>query len=424
MRQILLSTCLLLFLSCGIGLAQTEYPVATPTDSPDVVISPFDENRRLDVAGLEPGSLAEDPIANKIFRIPFSNPTQRYYEDFIEDSKPTEELAPPPPIDSDTKDEVIPPPPVKEQAESKPKIIPEVKGPNSPSWVPTLKEIPQDLYNFIYAFNQNSGINQSDALLPFYANPVQNYFGKSNFSHAQIKADRAGYIKRWPQREYYLEGTPVYLGHQDNVVEVLTRVRYRVTDGKKVLAGTVSHNYKIRRGNQRYEILSINEARASAAPENVVRQDIEQRQQIDPSSVGSGPKPSGQYQPGTVYSRFEIDQLALFLDAFAASGEVNEPGAQLDFLHPNIAKFYHLENPSSNALLKERRDFIRKWPSRRYWLTEKPIITPLSSGSWRVISKTGWEVKNGSKTSRGVVNNHMRITHTPAGLKVMSVFSK
>lgn len=421
MRKFIISTCLLFF-TLGLGLAQTEYPVATPTDSPDVVLSPFDENRRLDVAGLEPGTLAEDPVAKKIFRIPFSNPTQRYYEDFVGDPQPEEFT--PPPTSSNQKDEVIPPPPISNnKPEPTPKPLPKPKGPNSPSWVPNSTELPKDLHNFIYAFNQNSSVNKASALIPFYAEPVQSYFGKSNFTHGQIRADREGYISRWPNREYYLVGTPVLLAQKGNIYEVLTRVRYNVSNGTKTLSGSVSHNYKIRRGNQRYQILSISEARAAAAPDSVTKKDRERRQQASPSAVGSSPK-SPQYQPGTVYSRFEIDQLALFLDAFAASGEINEAGAQLDFLHPNIADFYGLKNPTANDLLKNRKDFIKQWPTRRYWLTEKPIITPLSSGSWRVISKTGWEVKNGSKKANGIVNNHMMITHTPAGLKVSRVFSK
>ena len=48
----------------------SSYPEAIPTDKPGVVISPFPPGRKLDVSGLEPGSLAMDPSVDKIFRIP------------------------------------------------------------------------------------------------------------------------------------------------------------------------------------------------------------------------------------------------------------------------------------------------------------------------------------------------------------------
>ena len=418
MRQITLLT-LFVLLTAGLGFSQDKYPVATPTDSPDVVISPFDENRRLDVAGLEAGSLAEDPIAKKIFRIPYSNPTQRYYEDYIGKEAPVEQETTSP-ISSGSGNEIIPPPPVTGGGSAPaPEPLPQPSGSSSPSWVPNSTQLPEDLLSFIYAFNQNSSVNKAEAVVPFYANPVESYFGKSRFSHSAIRADRDSYIKRWPNREYVLDGTPVLLAQNGNVYEVLTRVRYNVSSSSKSLNGAVSHNYRIRRGNRRYEILSISEARASAAPASVRKKDLETRSQVAPSSMGSRDLKSG-----TVYSRFESDQINLFLDAFAASGEVNQAGAQLDFLHPGVSNFYGLKNPNQNALLKNRRDFINQWPTRRYWLTEKPIITPLSSGSWEVIAKTGWEVKNGSKKMNGVANNHMRLTHTPAGLKVTSVVSK
>ncbi len=47
-----------------------EYPVATPTETPNEVISPFPPYNRIDVEGFRSGQLARDPSNNKIFRVP------------------------------------------------------------------------------------------------------------------------------------------------------------------------------------------------------------------------------------------------------------------------------------------------------------------------------------------------------------------
>ncbi len=411
--------CHLLFicvLTSATLLAQEEYPVATPTDQPDVVISPFDPNRRLDVAGLEPGSLAEDPIAKKIFRIPYSNPTQRYYEEHAE-PQPTEPELPPPPITTGS-DEVLPPPPVDNKAPTPQPEAPAPSGPNSPSWVPSSGQVPQDLVAFLYAFNQNSTVNDPEALLPFYADRVDNYFGRKGISHSTIRKDRATYIERWPRREYIIDGAPVLLGQSGNTYEVMTRVRYRVSNGTKSASGAVSDYFKVRRGSDSYQIIDISEAKASAAPASIQQQDSQKQQQETPTSAPSDASTE------TIYSRFEREQINLFLDSFAAAGEVNDPTASLDFLHPNITTFFGMSSPTTEKIIKDRKAYIKLWPNRRYWLAEKPIITPLSSGSWDVQAKTGYEVRNGAKTSKGVAGSTMRLTHTPAGLKIAWIKSK
>jgi hypothetical protein len=243
---------LFFWLVCSYFLSAQEkqYPEAIPTDQANVVISPYDDTRRLDIAGLKPGSLAEDPVAEKIFRVPGSSPVGVDV----------------PPIDS------IPPPPTDAST-----------SPSAP--------LPTDLLNFIYAFNQNS--------------PSE--------------------------------------------------------DNQKQAPGE------------------------------------------------------------TVYSKFEIDQISLFLEAFAASGGINEPSAMVDFIHPQISEFNSMRRPLTTDVLEVRSDYIRRWPERRYWLTEKPGITRISSGSWDVVLKMDFEEKNGTQTNKGVRVSDLRITHTQTGLKIASM---
>lgn len=47
-----------------------DYPLATRTENPDRVISPFPPHHVIDVAGFSSGQLARDPSNQKIFRVP------------------------------------------------------------------------------------------------------------------------------------------------------------------------------------------------------------------------------------------------------------------------------------------------------------------------------------------------------------------
>lgn len=371
---------LLLLLTSFLSAQDQDYPVATPTDQKGVVLSPYDSTRQLDVTGIEPGSLAQDPVAKKIFRIPDPAPSK----------------------DSGV---MIIPPPIKAPTVNPNHSISPVTPPQNP--VPA--EFPNDLLSFIYAFNQNSTVNDPDALLPFFAEQVEDYFGEKNVSKTTIRNDRASYMSRYPKREYILEGLPVLLGKTDDTYEVMTRVKFKVQGSEKSRDGTVSDYFKIRRANRRFEILSLNEAKITTA---TVENPSQTTLSVNSNSVLSA---------GSVYNRFEHDQIALFVIAFAASGEVNDPSAMIDFLHPQITTYYTMQNPTREELMKDRRDYIQRWPGRRYWLTENPVIKPNQGGSWDVVSKIGYEVKNNEKTASSETTSSIRIVQTNSGLKILSI---
>lgn len=47
-----------------------DYPSATKTDNPNLVVSPFKPHNVIDVQGFQSGQLARDPSNDQIFRIP------------------------------------------------------------------------------------------------------------------------------------------------------------------------------------------------------------------------------------------------------------------------------------------------------------------------------------------------------------------
>lgn len=395
--QILLFS--LIFVSVSLFSQEAEYPVATPTDQPDVVISPFHGERLLDVAGLKPGSLAEDPIAKKIFRLPYSSPAKRFLDDHL-----------PPESDS------IPPPPIQDPDQVSDTEPPRDSDPAAPSWVPVSKEMPTDLEGFINAFNENSSVNDPDALIPFYADVVENYFGEKNVTKDEIRSDRAAYIQRFPRREYILDGSPVLLSENGDVYEVMSRIRFAVSGNGQDHSGAVTENLRIRRNGRRFEVFGIEEAKAAAAPREVRQRDF--------AAIQSRPTQSPPPETDTVYGRFVVDQIHLFLDAFSASGEVNDPGAIVGFLHPNIRRYYSLNDPTPDQLITDRRNYIERWPSRKYWLSEQPVISLLSRGKWDVTTKTGYEVRSASRKSAGVTTSRITLEQTPEGLKITSIHSE
>ena len=388
-----------IFFSGSLFSQEAEYPVATPTDQPDVVISPFHEERLLDVAGLKPGSLAEDPIANKIFRLPYSSPAKRFLED---------QLTP----GSDS----IPPPPIEDADRAPDTESPRDRSPTTPSRVPVSNQMPTDLEGFINAFNENSSVNDPDALIPFYADVVENYFGEKNVTKDEIRSDRAAYIKRFPRREYILDGAPVLLSENGDVYEVMSRIRFAVSGNGQDHSGAVTENLRIRRKGRRFEVFGIEEAKAAAAPREVRQRDFE--------AIQSRPTPTTPPETDTVYGRFVVDQIHLFLDAFSASGEVNDPNAMIGFLDPKIRRYYSLNDPTPDQLITDRRNYIERWPSRKYWLSEQPIISLLSPGKWDVMTKTGYEVGSASRKSAGVTTSRIRLEQTPEGLKITSIHSE
>ncbi|MEM7387220.1 MAG: hypothetical protein AAF514_19960 [Verrucomicrobiota bacterium] len=399
MKLFLSLSCLLSLQLTALVSAQDEsnYPVATPTDKPNVVISPYDPDHFLDVTGIEPGTLAEDPYSGKFFRVPFSNPTERYY-----DVNPEEDPFRQPNADT--------PPPRRDP------VPPRESAPNStdrsfePSWTPDSSSCPPELVQLIDVFNQSSGSNDPDELLNFYAERVDDYFGRKNLSRAAIRKDRVAYIKRYPKREYVLEGEPVLLSSDGRTHEVMARVRYSVRNTGRPRTGSVSHRLTVTEKGGEYWITSIREMKAGAAPKEVRQKDARRNTTDDLAS-----------RPGSPYGRYEEEHIALFLDAFAASGEVNEPSANIDFMHPQMTRYYGMKNPERSALLKDRRNYIARWPSRRYWLTDKPRIRKAARDSWEVVSSIGYQVKNGSKVRSGVAKSVVALTNTAQGLKITSI---
>ena len=419
-RISLLVLCAVLGGSLSTRLAAQDYPVAMPTDQPGVVLSPFAADRELDVAGMEPGSLAMDPVADKIFRIPYSSPVQQTYEDYLGNpqsgssgasvqdtpavSRPEPSAQDRPAIQPSNFGGEVPPHQYPDLGTQLPESV-------KPSWTPERQVVPENLLLFLFDFNHLSSDNDPAALLSFYADPVGNYFGKARVGHAEIYKDRAAYIRRFPQRSYLIASQPILLSRSGDVYDLMLRVDYAVSGSGKNLSGSVTHSIQVQEQAGQYRIIGIQESKAKRPPQEVVQQDDQRRQtQLQVPQEEQG-----------VYDRFQQEQLERFLEAFTASGEVNDPTAGIAFMHPQMDVYYSLRNPSRRDLLNDRSRYIQRWPERRYWLTERPQIRRLSDGSWEAVSKVGYEVRNQSKYLNGVATSIVRMAYTSEGLKIISI---
>ena len=119
-----------------------------------------------------------------------------------------------------------------------------------------------------------------------------------------------------------------------------------------------------------------------------------------------------------------MDRILLFIDAFVRSGEVNDPGASVPFLATTMERYYSQRNPTRSFLLKDRSDYIARWPQRRYWLLETPRFIDAGDGIYQLAAKMGYEVRNGSQEKDGTTELRMVIVETPQGLKLMAVSEK
>jgi hypothetical protein len=129
---------------------------------------------------------------------------------------------------------------------------------NSPVTDPKLKD-------FIERYVQAGNFDTPDVELEFLADPMIEYFGASGLNHAEIRAEREAYVKKWPTRKYSLEGPPQLLGKAgSDVFVVLAVIRYEVINDKatppKRLNGISRSIYRVKAVGTDFKINSVMEA--------------------------------------------------------------------------------------------------------------------------------------------------------------------
>ncbi len=420
-----------LTLQCGLTQAQDqvdEYPLAILTENPGIVLSPFPPGRKLDVKGLEPGSLALDPSIEKIFRIPRNAPMTEGNVEVnpirLEDFKARKQAN----LPLFTEQELRPDSPAQMQPSA-----PETQVGNTPATASAPAELkrgadgkyilPDDLAEFLYYFQQSSKNNDPAASLAYFAEPVSSYFGKSNQTHSQIRRDRSNYIAKYPQRNYVLIGEPEILGAERGVYEVRNRVNYTVRNGGRGVSGSVSGYMVITSTPEGYRIVALDETKPGASQPSRMKSEAKKfRDKAAEMMASGGPQTATPGQtPAPEAQSPQITDVQAFVKAFNSAGESNEPSACVNFMATNVERYYNLRNPSRDSLITNRRNYIRQWPERKYWSSGEPSIRDLGNGNYEVVSRTGYEVRKGSRRVRGTASSLMRLQQTNEGLRIVSI---
>jgi hypothetical protein len=122
------------------------------------------------------------------------------------------------------------------------------------------------LRQFIEDYIVSGNYNTPEVEVGFLADPMIDYFGKRNVSHADVLADRQQYIRDWPERRYSLQAPPQLLGkeHQD-VFVVLAVLQYEVrndqTNPPKRRSGLSRSIYRIKSVGNGFKIISALEGK-------------------------------------------------------------------------------------------------------------------------------------------------------------------
>lgn len=348
-----------------------DYPEATATDTPGVVRSPYPPNRMLDVQGLEAGELAQDPDTGEVFRIPY------------------------------------PPAAIKLEPNPNP------TEPNAPVREGSFyeREVPPHVERFVRSFVAMGESDRPETELPFYEERVRNYFGKPDYTHDDIHEDRRDFIREWPERSYTIEGEPVLLDRDGDYYDVMVRIRYDVEGPGGSSSGNVTTYMTLHDHGNDLKIASIEERRALPP--------------VD-SQVGYIPRegesdPRVENLPESRDSRPHYFSVDSFVESFIRAGESDDPSAVLGYFNFPVDRYYGDRNVSPEEMLRDRSDYIRKWPSRRYWLNSELDVDRRDIGVLSVEYEVGYEVANSSRSIDGSTEVALIIVETRDGYRIVSV---
>jgi hypothetical protein len=92
----------------------------------------------------------------------------------------------------------------------------------------------------------------------FYADRV-NYFGQNKVDRSFIARDQRSYYKRWPSRNFSLEGTPQLVRASGDYATVRFRTRYSLSGGGKKASGEVDNVVRLKSTDDGLKIVAIAE---------------------------------------------------------------------------------------------------------------------------------------------------------------------
>lgn len=370
-----------------------EHPSGSWTETEGLIRSPYPPHRTLDVKGYKAGTLVKDPTSEEIFKIPEIASGEISNKAKVGTPKAPSTA----PRNQDLGTRLKTPDPNTTPLRDSPSARPTNRT--------TLSNVPsQELGDFIVSYIQSGEAEDPAVALPFFARRVDFYFGEKNVSRDEILRDRRAFVKKWPVRDYEIIHNPVVLDHIDDIYRLMVRLRYYVSAGETPATGSVTDFISVRETPRGFEIIGVEEVRALPGGD-------------DGATEAPQVVPDSDIQP-------VLPEISRFITAFIASGESGDAAASLKFYDSKVSNYYGQRNPSRQELIQERGSYLRKWPSRHYWLEDRPRIKTLGSGRYQASYGIGYIVSNGARKLTGSNMVQVDLLETADGLKVTSIDEK
>jgi len=195
--------------------------IAIPTDDPNVVLSPYVADCRIDVTGILPGERAIDPHSKRQFIVPL--PGQR----------------------GGGKDDGA-------------NTVDDEQGVGAGSATGESVKLPEKMAAFIDRYLEARAGNDPAASVQFLNSPkVENYYGKKGLAVSDAIDTRCRLIERWPSRTFKSKRKPVVLGREFGVYSVILDLSTKRSNALSEIAGSERLLIKIADEGGTYRIVHI-----------------------------------------------------------------------------------------------------------------------------------------------------------------------
>jgi len=115
-----------------------------------------------------------------------------------------------------------------------------------------------------------------------------------------------------------------------------------------------------------------------------------------------------------------------FIEEYTKSGEQDAPEDEIKFYATTVENYFGKKNVKAAAILADRKNQIRHWTQRNYFLTEPQLIGKEPSNVFLLSAKVHYHVRNpkSEKSSTGVAETNYKVRVSENRLELLSVEEK
>ncbi len=115
------------------------------------------------------------------------------------------------------------------------------------------------------------------------------------------------------------------------------------------------------------------------------------------------------------------DSVRAFIRRYIRSGESNDPAAEMSFYAEAVDSYFDKPSFDKAAILKDRTNFVNKWPERSYTIVGEPEIVERQDDVVIAKAQYRYTVKNGETESSGTGRAFYRIRQRGKDLEIFWV---